>query len=151
MRNPSSSISAITPVPAMQNKRSLLMNMEKLGQIQLPAPEDFDPHPPSAAQWTRHSRRRDLPCALSGWMAGNHHRNELGTGGARLLVHLHPRFYPHLSHRSVRKGIGRDTISIKYAANKYYILCFLLDTSYILWYNAPVNEFCAISPIGAWT
>lgn len=21
------------------------MNMEKLGQIQLPAPEDFDPHP----------------------------------------------------------------------------------------------------------
>lgn len=29
----------------MQNKRSLLMNMEKLGQIQLPAPEDFDPHP----------------------------------------------------------------------------------------------------------
>ena len=90
------------------------MNMEKLGQIQLPAPEDFDPHP-------------------------------------RLLVHLHPRFYPHLSHRSVRKRIGRDTTSIKCAANKYYILCFLLDTSYILWYNAPVNEFCAISLIGAWT
>lgn len=43
--NPSSSISAITPVPAMQNERSLLMNTEKLGQIQLPAPEDFDPHP----------------------------------------------------------------------------------------------------------
>ena len=81
----------------------------------------------------------------------NTDRNELGTGGARLLVHLHPRFYPHLSHRSVRKGIGRDTISIKCATNKYYILCFLLDTSYILWYNAPVNEFCAISLIGAWT
>ena len=78
-------------------------------------------------------------------------RNELGTGGGRLLVYLHPRFYPHLSHRSIRKGIGRDTISINYAANKYYILCFLLDTSYILWYNAPVNEFCAISLIGAWT
>ena len=45
MLNPSSSISAITPVPAMQNERSLLMNTEKLGQIQLPAPEDFDPHP----------------------------------------------------------------------------------------------------------
>lgn len=70
---------------------------------------------------------------------------------AEKTLYLHPRFYPHLSHRSVRKGIGRDTTSIKYAANKYYILCFLLDTSYILWYNAPVNEFCAISLIGAWT
>lgn len=117
------------------------MNRERLGQIQLPRPGGLRSSPPSAAQWTRHSRRRDLPCALSGWMAGDHHRNELGTGGARLLVHLHPRFYPHLSHRSVRKRIGRDTTSIKCAANKYYILCFLLDTSYILWYNAPVNEF----------
>ena len=135
MRNPSSSISAITPVPAMQNERSLLMNMEKLGQIQLPAPEDFDPHP----RLLLNGR------GIHAGETGDHHRNELGTGGARLLVHLHPRFYPHLSHRSVRKRIGRDTTSIKCAANKYYILCFLLDTSYILWYNAPVNEFCAIS------
>lgn len=39
----------------------------------------------------------------------------------------------------------------KMRREQYYILCFLLDMSHILWYNAPVNEFCAISLIGAWT
>ena len=78
----------------------------KIDQIKLPAPEDFDPHPPSAAQRSRHPRRRDFLCSLSGWMAEDHHRNELGTGGPRLLVYLQPRFYPYLSRWPVHKGTG---------------------------------------------
>ena len=127
------------------------MNRERLGQIRLPAPEDFDPHPRLLLNGRGiHAGETFHALFPDGWREITIEMS-WEPEGPRLLVHLHPRVYPHLSHRSVRKGIGRDTTSIKYAANKYYILCFLLDTSYILWYNAPVNEFCAISLIGAWT
>ena len=71
------------------------------------------PLPPLAAQQPRYPRRRDLSRALPRRMAGDHLGNEPKARGPRLLVHLQPRFYPHLSHRPVRKGIGRSTISIK--------------------------------------
>ena len=121
------------------------MNTEKLGQIRLPAPEDFDPHPRLLLNGRGiHAGETFHALFPDGWREITLEMSQKPEG-PRLLVHLHPRFYPHLPHRSVRKGIGRDTTSIKCAANKYYILCFLLDTSHILWYNAPVNEFCAIS------
>ena len=122
------------------------MNTEKLGQIQLPAPEDFDPHPRLLLNGRGiHAGETFHALFPDGWREITIEMSWEPEGPGCWYI------YPHLSHRSVRKGIGRDTISIKYATNKYYILCFLLDTSYILWYNAPVNEFCAISLIGAWT
>lgn len=89
------------------------MNRERLGQIQLPTLEDFDPHPRLLLNGRGIHAGETFRALFPGRMAGDHHRNELGTGGARLLVHLQPRFYPHLSHRSVRKGIDRSTTSIK--------------------------------------
>lgn len=89
------------------------MNMEKLGQIQLPAPEDTDPYPRLLLNGRGiHAGETFRALFPDGW-AGDHLGNEPKARGPRLLVHLQPRFYPHLSHRPVRKGIGRSTISIK--------------------------------------
>ena len=78
------------------------MNTEKLGQIQLPAPEDTDPYP-------------RLLLNGRGIHAGETFRALFPDGWREITleIHLQPRFYPHLSHRPVRKGIGRSTISIK--------------------------------------
>lgn len=120
------------------------MNRERLGQIQLPALEDFDPHPRLLLNGRGiHAGETFRALFPDGWREITLEMSQKPEGPGCWYISN-----PGFTHIC---PIGRDTISIKYAANKYYILRFLLDTSHILWYNAPVNEFCAISLIGAWT
>lgn len=82
------------------------MNRERLGQIRLPAPEDFDPHPRLLLNGRGiHAGETFHALFPDGWREITIEMS-WEPEGPRLLVHLHPRFYPHLSHRSVRKGIG---------------------------------------------
>ena len=91
------------------------MNTEKFGQIQLPAPEDSDPHPRLLLNGRAiHAGETFHALFPDGWREITLEMSQKPEGPG--CWYIHPRFSPHLSHRPVRKGIGRSTISIKYAA-----------------------------------
>lgn len=99
------------------------MNEEKISQIKLPSPEDADPHPRLLLNG-RGIHAGESFCALfpDGWRRITVEMSWEPEGPG--CWYISPRLYPHLSHRSVYKGIENLNIYTIRRSSILYIVFY---------------------------